>query len=302
MMTSIPVSCSNARMLRPSRPMIRPFISSDGRVTTDTTLSAVWSAAIRWMARPMMFLASRSASRVALSLISRRVLAASDRASSSSPLISCLLASSADIPASASRRFRTRAERPGPPPPRVELPDPESWSAARARPAPAPSLHDDRTCGPGCSRRSSSRASARSSSSRRRPSSRSHSSRVRTAASRPSSSAALRIRSASSWPRRIRAASSSAPARAPGDGSARRASRAPGRRRRRGSPPDEVVHMDDSSKGAGRLWKAMLSIAGLCRRPADPLPEGGKLGRVSRRMQGRTGRFLDLGQQARGAR
>ena len=37
-------------MLRPSRPMIRPFISSDGRWTTETVCSAVWSAATRWMA------------------------------------------------------------------------------------------------------------------------------------------------------------------------------------------------------------------------------------------------------------
>ena len=31
MIRSTPVACSRARMLRPSRPMIRPFISSDGR-------------------------------------------------------------------------------------------------------------------------------------------------------------------------------------------------------------------------------------------------------------------------------
>ncbi len=29
--TFTPVTCSNARMLRPSRPMIRPFMSSPGR-------------------------------------------------------------------------------------------------------------------------------------------------------------------------------------------------------------------------------------------------------------------------------
>ena len=34
MIRSTPVACSSARMLRPSRPMIRPFISSDGRWTT----------------------------------------------------------------------------------------------------------------------------------------------------------------------------------------------------------------------------------------------------------------------------
>jgi len=40
MMKSIPVSVSRARMLRPSRPMIRPFRSSDSRWTTDTVVSA----------------------------------------------------------------------------------------------------------------------------------------------------------------------------------------------------------------------------------------------------------------------
>ncbi len=41
MIRSTPVACSRARMLRPSRPMIRPFISSDGRWTTLTVCSAV---------------------------------------------------------------------------------------------------------------------------------------------------------------------------------------------------------------------------------------------------------------------
>ena len=36
MMTSTPVASSNARMLRPSRPMMRPFISSFGSETADT--------------------------------------------------------------------------------------------------------------------------------------------------------------------------------------------------------------------------------------------------------------------------
>ena len=36
MMTSTPVACSNARMFRPSRPMMRPFISSLGRATAAT--------------------------------------------------------------------------------------------------------------------------------------------------------------------------------------------------------------------------------------------------------------------------
>ena len=44
---SIPVNVSKARILRPSRPIIRPFISSFGNVTTDTVDSATWSAAHR---------------------------------------------------------------------------------------------------------------------------------------------------------------------------------------------------------------------------------------------------------------
>ena len=40
MMKSMPVTFSRARMLRPSRPMMRPFMSSEGRATTDTVVSA----------------------------------------------------------------------------------------------------------------------------------------------------------------------------------------------------------------------------------------------------------------------
>ena len=39
MIRSTPVSVSIARMLRPSRPMMRPFISSFGRSTTETVAS-----------------------------------------------------------------------------------------------------------------------------------------------------------------------------------------------------------------------------------------------------------------------
>ena len=48
--TSTPVAFSKARMFRPSRPMIRPFISSVGMSTVLTVVSAVCSAAYRWMA------------------------------------------------------------------------------------------------------------------------------------------------------------------------------------------------------------------------------------------------------------
>ena len=40
MMKSMPVMFSSVRMLRPSRPMMRPFMSSDGRLTTETVVSA----------------------------------------------------------------------------------------------------------------------------------------------------------------------------------------------------------------------------------------------------------------------
>ena len=52
MIRSTPVRVSSARMLRPSRPMIRPFISSLGRGTTETVASEAWSAAQRAMERP----------------------------------------------------------------------------------------------------------------------------------------------------------------------------------------------------------------------------------------------------------
>ena len=44
---STPVAVSSARMLRPSRPMMRPFISSLGSGTTLTVVSLQWSAAQR---------------------------------------------------------------------------------------------------------------------------------------------------------------------------------------------------------------------------------------------------------------
>ena len=47
MITLTPVTDSKARMLRPSRPMMRPFISSAGRCSTLTTVSVVCSLATR---------------------------------------------------------------------------------------------------------------------------------------------------------------------------------------------------------------------------------------------------------------
>ena len=53
MIRSTPVAVSSARMLRPSRPMMRPFISSLGSGTTLTVVSLQWSAAQRLTACPM---------------------------------------------------------------------------------------------------------------------------------------------------------------------------------------------------------------------------------------------------------
>src|ERR1700693_728647 len=52
MMKSTPVRCSRERMLRPSRPMMRPFMSSDGSSTTDTVVSAAWLPGARVAAGP----------------------------------------------------------------------------------------------------------------------------------------------------------------------------------------------------------------------------------------------------------
>src|SRR5579875_2131315 len=55
-------AASIARMLRPSRPMMRPFISSLGSANTETVRSATNSPASRSIAIEMMRLARRSAS------------------------------------------------------------------------------------------------------------------------------------------------------------------------------------------------------------------------------------------------
>ncbi len=65
-----PVTDSKARMLRPSRPMILPFISSPGRCITETTDSLVCSTATRWMASVTIFRARLSASDLAVASMS----------------------------------------------------------------------------------------------------------------------------------------------------------------------------------------------------------------------------------------
>ena len=92
MIRSIPVACSSARMLRPSRPMIRPFISSDGSGTTETVISAVWSDMTRWIAVTTISRARSSASSRACRSISRATRTASCSASSRTSSSRCALA------------------------------------------------------------------------------------------------------------------------------------------------------------------------------------------------------------------
>ena len=93
-------------MLRPSRPMIRPFISSFGRGITDTVTSAVWSAAHRWMARAMTSRAFRSAVSRASASIFFPICTASRRISTSAFWSSSCRACSVVRPATRSISFQ----------------------------------------------------------------------------------------------------------------------------------------------------------------------------------------------------
>ena len=101
-MKSIPVSVSSARMLRPSRPMIRPFSSSDLSSTTDTVVSTAWPEASRPMTVERMLRARLSASRRASSSTWRTSRALSWRSSSSSSRIMICFACAALRPATRS--------------------------------------------------------------------------------------------------------------------------------------------------------------------------------------------------------
>ncbi len=96
-------------MLRPSRPMMRPFISSDGRSTTETVLSTTCSEAMRWIAIEITRRALSLAFSVASSSIRRIMLAASIRASCSMARISSALACSVVMLEICSRRVRCSA-------------------------------------------------------------------------------------------------------------------------------------------------------------------------------------------------
>ena len=75
-------------MLRPSRPMMRPFMSSAESWTTETVVSAAWPAASRCMTTERMLRTRRSASRLVSSSIWRTTFARSWRVWSSSSLSS----------------------------------------------------------------------------------------------------------------------------------------------------------------------------------------------------------------------
>ena len=96
--SSTPVAFSSARMLRPSRPMMRPLRSSLGRSTTETVASRACSGALRWIACVTIWRAfSAACSRASCSRRFTR-FAASRRASDSICLISASFASSAVMP------------------------------------------------------------------------------------------------------------------------------------------------------------------------------------------------------------
>ena len=88
-----PVVASNARMLRPSRPMMRPFMSSLGRANTETVDSAVCSDATRWIAIVTILRARSSPSSRARCSISRTCVIATRFASSTTCATRCSRAS-----------------------------------------------------------------------------------------------------------------------------------------------------------------------------------------------------------------
>ncbi len=93
-MRSMPVAASIARILRPSLPIILPFISSFGKCTTETVRSATKSPAYLWIAVAIIFLDLLSASSFASLSILLISLAPSYRASFSIAFINSSLACS----------------------------------------------------------------------------------------------------------------------------------------------------------------------------------------------------------------
>ena len=102
---STPVACSSALMLRPSRPMSRPFISSLGRGTTETVVSATISEALRCMASARISWAFSLASSLSLASHWRRRREASCCISTSMASSRVCLASALDMPEISSSCF-----------------------------------------------------------------------------------------------------------------------------------------------------------------------------------------------------
>ena len=98
-------------MFLPSRPMIRPFRSSEASCTTETVVSAVWPEAVRWMATERMFRARLSDSSRASSSMRRTSFAMSARHSSSTFVIRASRPWAAVMPAtfSSSATWASRA-------------------------------------------------------------------------------------------------------------------------------------------------------------------------------------------------
>ena len=96
-MNSTPVDASRARMFRPSRPMIRPLMSSLEMLKTETEFSTLCSVATRWMVWITIFFASWLAFCFASSMMSWTWVAAMALASVSNCSFRASRASSADM-------------------------------------------------------------------------------------------------------------------------------------------------------------------------------------------------------------
>src|SRR5699024_6743052 len=96
--TSIPVKLSMVRIFRPSRPIIRPFMSSFGRWITLTVASVTSSAALRWMASVIKLFARRFTSTFNCSSYCLTITAVSLINSSSVLCSTIFLASSSESP------------------------------------------------------------------------------------------------------------------------------------------------------------------------------------------------------------
>ena len=102
---STPVAASKALIFLPSRPMIRPFTSSDSNGNAVTVLSMANSAAVRWMVCKTIRLASRVAPNLASSTMVFANVSPSECVLALMASIIFSLASSCDKPAIVSNCF-----------------------------------------------------------------------------------------------------------------------------------------------------------------------------------------------------